>query len=355
MWPFKKPPIGLDIGSRTIKALKLKKRGKKIVLDKFFFYDLAEGNAKFPTIHSLHESLTALVEVHGFANQDTVTCIPEGDVAIFDLILPKMPENDLVAAVAGEVEQLISFPLEQASIGHVVVSPVKNGATESLQIKAFCVRIDDVKKIADLLETSSLQPESIEYAMLSNISMLNFNGYLDDESYTVLLDLGESKTSAALLKGKKLVATTSMQVSFGTINSSLQSELGISYLEAEKIKRDVTLKSNAGEPASQDIVENVYVELFQELQQSVEFFQIKTDDNPISKIFAIGGGSQYPSVLQAIKASCGVDTVAANPFRNIDIFTKDKFENERIGQLAPYMGTAVGLALRRLERGLRAA
>jgi type IV pilus assembly protein PilM len=341
---FKKE-MGLDIGSRTLKGLKLKKKSGKIVLDRFFFYDLAENNDEFPIISNLGDSLKAIVEVNGLAGTSVNLSLNENDVLIFDLDLPIMPEADLAAAIANEIEQRISFPITEASIGHSVLA-----RGEKLTIKAFCVRIDDIKKNLVLLHDSLLQPESMEVATLSNIAMLEFNGYLDAESYTALIDLGETKTSTALLKGGKLIATNSIPISLGTINSRLKQASNVIYMDAENIKKSVTAKEREN-GAAQEIVESVYVEILKELQRGIEFFQMTTNEQPIQKIFAIGGGSQYGSLLSAIQASCGIDTIAANPFRNIEIFTKSKSEKQNlaIGSLAPHMGTAVGLALRKLN------
>ena len=135
-WLFK-PTIGLDIGHRTLKALYLKKKGKKIVLDKYFFYDLAESNAKFPQISDLDETLRGLVEVTGLKTFGVSSCVDDSETSLFDLTLPKMPKADIEGAVASEVEPRLNFPIDDASISFTIHP---SSTDKKLNLKVLCKR-----------------------------------------------------------------------------------------------------------------------------------------------------------------------------------------------------------------------
>lgn len=352
-WPSK-PRIGLDIGNRTLKALKLKKSGDKIYLERYFFYDLAEGNAKFPQVAAIEETLKALVDVAGFKKHLVSGSIDDADVSTFDLQLPKMPDSDLNEAVANEIESRINYPIEEASVDHIVLKETERDGEITLDLRAYCARMSDIKAILGVLDDASLSLDTLDVTMLANIGMLNFNGYLTDDVFNVVLDIGETKISAALVHGKKPVTTNVVPISLGAINRALQDQLKMSYLDAEKLKNSTAQKQEgaAAEASAMalNVVDGVYLEIFQQLQRSMDFFRSMAKGQPIDKILAIGGGAQYGSVLSTIEATCGAPTIAANPFRNIEIFDKKgKSNNEKIGTLAPHMATAVGLALRGLN------
>jgi type IV pilus assembly protein PilM len=345
---FLNKEIGLDLGSRTLKALKLKKKGSKIVLDRFFFYDLARGNEAYPTVIGLGASLQALVEVHGFSGMRVNSSLDESNMLVFDLTLPKMSEADLALAIESEIEQQIDFSVRDASVGHIVVS----SDNETVTLKAFCIRCDGIQKTVELLKGATLLPISMEVATLANIATLEFNGYLKADVYNIAIDLGEAKTSVSLLKASKLIASTHLTIAMGTINSRLRELTPISYLDADEIKNasvDTEKKSAAKSESQSRVVETVYSELLNEIGRAIEFFQIKTNEQVIENIYVIGGGSQYSDLLSAIQQGSGIQTCAANPFRNIEIFSKKGAQAESVGHLAPYMATAVGLALRKLN------
>jgi type IV pilus assembly protein PilM len=351
-WPVTaKPQVGLDLGNRTLKALKLKKKGEKVFLEKHFFYDLAESNPKFPSVSNLEETLKGLVEVAGLKNQPVASCVDDSEISTFELSLPDMPASDLAEAVASEVEPRINFPLEDASIDHLIVSRSKVDGEDMLTVKVYCARKNEIKSFINILQAAQLQPQSIDVAMLANIEMLSFNDYLESDKFAMVLDMGETKTNAALVRGQKLIVTNTIPVALGSINRRLQEAMGVSYLDAEKLKLHASMRTADEESQANNIVDIVYLELFQQLQRSMEFFRVSTSGQPISRILLIGGGSQYQAVRATIEATCGAETVSANPFRNIEIFAKGQAQSDKFGKIAAHMGTAVGLAL----RGLNAA
>ncbi len=347
-----KAQIGLDIGNRTVKALLLKKKSKKVFLDKYFFYDLATNNQKFPLVSNLGETLAGLVDVAGLKNLGAAGCIDDSEVAKFDLTFPPLPKSEIAGAVLGEVEQRIHFPIDEASIEHKIVSGPKDGPIDSIYVKAYCTRLSGIKTQVQLFEKAHLQPECIDMAMLANISMLAFNGYIEDESHAVIIDLGETRTSIALISGSTLLLTNTIQTGFGTINRRLIESASISYHQAEEIKLRISQTQGDELNDASNIIEAVYLDLFRQMQKSMEYFKANTSGKIISKILIFGGGSRFPSIGATLNSIFEIETVLVNPFRNIEIFNKDTQNTEEIGLISPHMATVVGLALRGLNVGV---
>lgn len=344
-----KPQIGIDIGHRTIKAIKLTKKSGRVYLDSYFFHDLVNGNPKFPVVSALGETLDGLVEVAGFSDFSVAAAIDDSEVTTFDMSFPEMPAAEIAEAVMGELENRIHYPIEEASIDHKIVARTEENSNAMLMVKAYCARKSEIKSILELLESAKLRPESIDLAMLSNIEMLAFNGYLEDDSYAIIVDLGESRASAALVKGRRHLLTNSIPVSFGAMNRRLYEASSILYLEAEQMKLNMMQGQTSEQLNSQEVLEAVYLDLFRQLQKSVDFFKASSEGKSISKILVIGGGSRFPSVCTTMTATFGIEVVVANPFRSIDIFVKGKQPTNEIAQISSHMATAVGLALRGLN------
>jgi len=339
------PEIGLDVGSRTIKSLLLKKQRGKFVLENYLFYDLAEGSPDFPSVRGLNETLKGLVETAGFAHYSVAGCLDSTDAAIIDLTLPKMPAADLVEAIKGEFEERINVPLDEVSMSYVTA----RGESNTIMVKIFFSPLKKVSALAEMFTYAALKPSSIDVAMLANIAMLDCNGYLSSTGFVAVLDLGEAKSTMALVQGKSLRLSNPIPTALGSVNSRIRAAQPMSYLQAEKLKTHYTRKHDEGESAAQTIVDGVYLELLQNLQTTLEYFRVVTQDQPIEKILILGGGAQYSFIVSTIEMACGVEAVAVNPFRNIEILSRQDSGHEFIGPIAPHMGTAVGLALRKLN------
>ncbi len=347
-----KTSVGIDLGNRTVKALQLKKKADKVILDKHFFYDLANANPSFPAVSNLGSTLAGLVEVAGFKNLATSSCIDDSEVVRFDLSFPNIPKNEVAEAVKGEVEQRIHFPIDEASIEYKIITDPEKPTDDVINVKAFCTRLASIKSQIQLLEKASLRPESIDIAMLANISTLAFNSYLEDDSFSVVIDLGETRTSIALLQGRTHLLSNIIQTAFGTINRRLAESMSLNYMQAEEIKLRISQAQGEEQTEVSNIIEAVYLDLFRQLQKSMEFFKASTSGKSISRIYLIGGGSRFTSIATTISSIFELETILVNPFRNIEIFEKDKQNTEQIGLIASHLTTVVGLALRGLNVGV---
>ena len=73
---FKKPILGVDLGSRTIKGIRLKKsRTGKLVLAAHFFQDLSNTTKDFPENCNQEEALRAALEIQSLISSDAATTI----------------------------------------------------------------------------------------------------------------------------------------------------------------------------------------------------------------------------------------------------------------------------------------
>jgi type IV pilus assembly protein PilM len=68
----------------------------------------------------------------------------------------------------------------------------------------------------------------------------------------------------------------------------------------------------------------------------------------VRKIILGGGSSKIPQMKETIQDKSGAVVEIVNPFRNV-LYSERDFDPEYILDIAPKMGVAVGLALRRVD------
>lgn len=341
-----KTTLGVDVGSRSIKAVKLRKKGSRILLDRYFFHDLAKTSSSFPDGVDTLEVLRAGVELNNFANASTSAGVKDIDVINFEFHLHKMKEKEMSLAVGSEISESLNQPIDHLTFDYRYQDDQKQ---EQVTIQAYCVRREKVMATIDLLKSARLEPKAIEPNMLAIAEMLAFNGYTDTESRVVIIDLGESVLSVALLVGQNVQFTKAWSVSCGSINETLKQKLGWTYEASEKYKLQYDLKTEGKTSGLEDLlVEEVYTQIFREIKESIEYFQLQLKGNgEIRKIYLVGGGSQIREIDKLHEMLFKIPTVVVNPLRNIDIYKdSESSSEENIGNLGPYMSVAVGLALR---------
>jgi type IV pilus assembly protein PilM len=350
---FKTNVLGVDLGTRTLKGVKLKpSTSGKVKLVNLFFHDLSLTSTQFPECDRA-EAFKAAIETQGLSHSQTASAVRDSEVMSFTLNLPKMSAKELAQVVPEEIAEQAHIEIEEHSIDFLVTEDKKDSDTTT--VKAFCVKRDVVLEQMHQLKAASLKPKTIESEMMALKTMLEFNGYIDPKEVSVVIDLGEVNMASGLISEGALALTKSDSHSFGGVNRVLQKEFKLSYDQAEKIKLEFDFLVGPGnEPtAIMEAVENQFVDVFNSIKQALEFYKECPESfSRIDKVFLIGGGSQVKSVVQTIEQFFKVPTQIVNPFRNIDIFSEfDEKSSEDFAKLAPFMGTAVGLALASISDG----
>ena len=342
---FKKPLLGVDLGTRTIKGVQLKKnKSGKVSLVGHFFQDLAQVSRDFPMQCNREEALKAALEIQSLTSSNAATTVKDSDVMSFNLELPTMSEKEMAQVVPQEIAEQGQLNIDEHSCDFVVYPTM---------VKAHCVKKNIVLNQMKVLETAGLKPTAIESEMMAITAMLEFNDYLDQKEVVVVFDLGESYVNSGLISEGVLALTRTSKSAFGQVNQELMDRCHISYKQAEVMKRDYDFLVGPGEEKTEitAVLDDVFTEIFKTIKNDLEFYQECSESMMhIDRVLLVGGGSQVKSAAKIIEKFLKVPAVVVNPFRNIDIFTK-KESTEEIAELAPFMGTAVGLALASISGG----
>jgi type IV pilus assembly protein PilM len=340
-----KPVLGVDIGSRTIKGVKLKKeKDGRIHLASHFFQDLAQTSDEFPARCNRDEAFKAAVEIQRLNSSQAASAVKDSEIMTFSFSLPHMTEKELAQAVPQEVAEQA-----QIQVDDYVFDFLSSRHETTEEIKAFCVKRDLVLEQMDAIKNAGLKPKSIEPEMMAILSMLEFNDYVSKEEVYVVIDLGESRINTALISDGNLVLTRAKGGAFGMINAVLHEMKSLNYDEAEQVKNEydfLSVPEDQADPINQ-IMDELFTEIFKNIKEVLDFYRDCPESfGRIDKILLVGGATQVRSIDKIHEMFFKIPTTIVNPFRNIEILsTENSQQNEEIVHLAPYMGTAVGLAL----------
>jgi len=338
---------GIDIGHRTVKGVRLSRRGKKVYLEQYFFTDLASVFSRFPEERDPERVLTAMIQIHKLTGSHTATAIPDEQVFNFELSLPQMPKSELQAAVQFEVSNQARIPENELVIDFwdEAQGPIQKGA--NLHLRAFAARTEQVTQHLGQLKKAGFKPLSVESVMLANVEALRHNGYILPSTQCAVIDLGDSETVTAFIRQGSLHYCRSEKTGGGAMNEALKGRLAISYAEADKKKFEYRFNEKLEDSSLQEAMEGVYFRIFKSIKDSIEGYLESTPGAKLESIILTGGGSRAPQIDEVIRGFFGIPVVIANPFKNIEIYPNSRAgRDEQIAKLAPQLTTAIGLALR---------
>ena len=351
--PFRKPSFGLDLGGRSLKGVQLYIKSGRVCLGKYIYYDFVDDQ-NFPQIQATHQRLRALVETQELQKFNVYSALKDIEVSRFNLELPVgLPAKEVPAALSNMLAEALNYPLEEAVYDFWPEKPASAKALE-LRYQSFAAPKEKVNERLELLKTANLEPSSIESEMLAYLAMIKFNKYLADttiaSSYLVL-DVGETHTSVAWVVEDEIQNISSWPNGARTITTKISAALNISYKAADTFKNDPTSWRQFGEkgPAARAELKAALRSFLDELQRITDSFVELAIQNPIKKLFMVGGGCRVRAFSAILSKHLGFSAEVVNPFRNIQIYGEHNATDNQIGKLSEVMGLAVGLALRDIK------
>jgi type IV pilus assembly protein PilM len=153
-----------------------------------------------------------------------------------------------------------------------------------------------------------------------------------------------------ILNGTRSIFARDASVGGSHYTSLLQKELGLSYEQAEGVKRGMALPDSFEPRPIQPIIETVSESLALEVKKTVDFYRATAQEGEaaIQKILLAGGGSKLPGLAEFLANRFEIPVEVFDPFRQIEVDAK-KFDPDYMREIVPEMAVAVGLALRGVE------
>lgn len=345
-----KKMMGLDIGSRSLKGLCLKKSTKGVIIDDLIYHDYMTSNPQFPLNTDIESRLTAIITAHRLHKHGVAAEISDKNVKVIELSLPPIPKKEVRMAITNELEQQLDLSSDQLCFDYIFSESIKNKDREEHKYQVYVADEQETLSRYQLLDRCHLRPKSIEPAIIAITEMLKFNDYIEDDNGYIVVDLGESHIGVSLLSGTRILLNSNVPKGMGAINRILFDKLHMSYDKAESFKHTYDFDDLEGAPTPElGSIDDVFYEIFYKLQRYFDFLKVQLKDREIRRIYLTGGGSQIKHIDKAFQQFSEIETVIANPFRKIQIFSNKKVDEKTAINISPYMATAVGLALREIS------
>jgi len=337
------PAVGLDISDRSIKSVELKRLGDKLIVDKIIDYTLPLGLVESGNIKD-SQKLTA--EISNLARQykikQAMVSLPEEKAFIFKIKLPFMKRSEIREAVELLLEEHVPLSAPDVVFDYEIIKePGSKGEPYEISVSVLpkgvvcdylqCFRSSLIKPLAFEVEAHALARSLIPR---------------DNKGTVLLVDIGKTRTSFAIIDGSFLVFTSTVgDINGDAITKSIEKNLNINYAQAEKLKIEKgLLRSKDNEVVFYSLIP-IVASLKDEIARIKSYWRTRRlGQGNFKKIILCGGQSTLPGLTEYLTGSLGITVEVGNPWVNIMNFN-DSIPPINLNQSLRY-ATALGLALR---------
>ncbi|OLE52139.1 MAG: hypothetical protein AUG51_19470 [Acidobacteria bacterium 13_1_20CM_3_53_8] len=345
----KKGLVGLDIGSSSVKAVELQGKGNNIQLVSLGYESLPEDSIVDGQIMELNNVSNAVQNIFR-SNQMKTERVAAGvsgnSVIVKNIVVPQMSEEELEESIEWHAEEHIPFDITDVSLDYQITG---NGADALHVLMAACKR-EKVSNIRQAIQLAGKEPAVIDVDAfaLQNCYEVNYRPQPGD--VVALLNIGASTMNINILNGVRSVFTRDVSVGGSQYTSLLQKELGLTFDQAEAVKRGMQLPDGVEQTQISSIMETVSEILGLEIQKTMDFYRATADDNEatVHRILISGGGSKLPGLRDYLAKRFEMQVEVFDPFRQITVDAR-KFDPDYMREVVPEMAVAVGLALRGVD------
>lgn len=339
--------IGLDIGSRSLKAGEIVETKKGRRLKKFGMIDIPPGLIEEGAINdheAVAEYIRQLFKKNKLKEQNVAVSIGGFSVIVKKINVQTMDESKLQETIQFEAEQYIPFDISDVNLDFQILGENENNPNQ-MSVFLVAAKKEMISEYINLVQLAGLNPCIIDVEAFALQNVFEFNYDTKDENIA-LIDIGASKTSLNILKGLSSLFMRDVSLGCGQINQKIVSLSGCTLDEAEQIK----FGNHNDKISSEDLIEiesSIISDWCAEIRRALDFFYSTYPEDTITKIVISGGGANIKEFRELLASETSAEVEIINPFKKLDV--AENFDSSYLEKIAPQAAICMGLALRRVD------
>jgi type IV pilus assembly protein PilM len=341
--------VGLDIGSSSVKAVELGRKGANLQLLNLGFENLQPDtivDGQIMELNNVSNVIASIFSEHQIKTARVAAGVSGHSVIVKNIVLPQMSQEELQESFSWHAEEHIPFDIADVNLDYEITGK----SSESLQVLMAACKSDKIANVKQAIQLAGKQPMVIDVDAFALQNCYEVNYQPRAGEVVALLNIGAATMNINILNGTRSVFARDASVGGSQYTSLLQKELGLSFEQAEGVKRGMPLPEGIEARPIQPIIETVSDILALEVRKTMDFYRATAEEGEaaIQKILLAGGGSKLPGLSDFLAKRFEIPVEVFNPFRQIDVDSQ-KFDPDYMREIIPEMAVAVGLALRGVE------
>lgn len=349
-------PIGLDVGTTTVRMLQLAGSEHDLrIVGAAKTVLAADPKDDAATRHqTVVETVRRMMKEHRFRGRQVVMALADEALAVRNLRMPQMPDDELATAVKWEAQNKFPFDTATAIVQHLRAGEVRQGDQVLDEVILLAAPRAEVDARIQLASQAGLELVSLDAEPLAIFR--GFERFMrrreDEEATGAYVDIG-ARTTVVLARGREVVFVKMIPIGGAVFNRAVAESLELVPLEAEALRRRLgRRRRDSDDPddadrigrAVADAIRPHLEDLAGEIELCLRYYSVTFRGARPEVVVFTGGEASNPSVPAAVAKRLGLEAKIGDPFRGV---RTDHLETllDRRGPRAEW-ATAFGLSLK---------
>ena len=338
--------VGLDIGTRQIKAVLIEKTGDSYTLQGFACETINKIAFNEREIRDYEAVSLALKKVQNALKTKTkLAAIAVSGTSVISKVVHMEPDQsdfELEGQIEIEADSLIPYPLDEVYLDfeELGTSQTHSGKVDVLLSAAHK---DLVDSRITLVREVPLEPKvvDIEGNALGN-ALAAFYPAAPGER-VCCINIGASLLQVCVWQDHKIIYSKEHNFGMGMLVQDISVIQMLERDEAERQLLDKTLPPTW----EQETLPIFTANLVQQINRALQMYSSTTHAERPEKLLLAGGGATLAPLVEALTQDLGLDIELFDPFATMSI--NDKLDRQRLSEVSPQLAIAAGLASRSFD------
>ena len=344
----KKSTVGLDIGTNSVKLVKLDHTKSGYSVSAIGVRELPPEAIVADEIRDREAvifSIQSLIDQTDPRIKDVVVSIAGHGVITDRFSIAKKTGAEAEQAILFETEQRAPFDVDDVSLDYHIIST--DDEANKMDVLLVAARKEYLNQYLGLIEDCGLRPVIVDDDALAIYNSYVNNYEIDPTRTTALINIGNDVTNITYLVDGTFQATRDVSAGARDIYNAIQKEFRLNpELTSKAIKGDMN------DSIDEDMLKATIISSTDELIAGIElafsYFKSQNKIEHIDWIILSGGGALIPYLPEYLQSKINVPLEISNPLRNVD-YDPELFQYLQPEKIAPLLSVSVGLAMRKVR------
>src|ERR1700730_17030885 len=270
--------VGVDIGSSSVKAVELQKKGGNLQLASLGYENLESDtivDGQIMELNNVSDVISSIFTEHKIKTTQVAAGVSGHSVIVKNIVVPKMSEEELRESFSWHAEEHIPFDIADVNLDYQITG----NADEALSVLLAACKSDKIANVKQAIQLAGKQPVIIDVDAFALQNCYEINYRPTPGVVAALLNIGASTMNINILNGSRSIFARDSSVVGSQYTSLLQKELGLSFEQAEGVKRGLPLPEGIEARPIQPIIETVSDILALEIRKTMDFYRATAEES----------------------------------------------------------------------------
>ena len=327
---------GLDIGSSSIKAVKLSRSGTEVTVMGYTIEPIvvAENGDRD---EAMVKAMISMALREDFGNTPVLAALSGRQVLTRTVNIPTLNAKRIDRMIELEARQQIPGNFDEIEWGYHL-SPAPDGASNDVAL--FAVKRDLVQELISRSKQAGINLIGVSVSSLALYNFVRYDQVFPEDEAVIILDVGAENTDLVVYQGEALWMRP-LAVSGNDITKAFMKKFRVSFEEAETLKRQTADSRQADKIIK--VIEGSLNELTAEVQRSLGFYKSQNTNAKLENLVISGSTFKLPGLPEYMADRL---SYTINILEGLDkIHVAQGLDREHFLLDLPALGVAVGLGL----------